>query len=52
MQNWVVRLRHVQNNLFISDCQHFHNEKTLQKLQKLHCISFFGNQNWEMYIIR
>ena len=29
MQNWVVRLRHVQNNLFTSDSQYFHNEKTL-----------------------
>ena len=28
MQNWVARLRHVQNNLFISDCQYFHNEMT------------------------
>ena len=23
-----MRLRHVQNNLFASDCQYFHNEKT------------------------
>ena len=23
-----MRLRHVQNNLFTSDCQYFHNEKT------------------------
>ena len=28
MQNWVIHLRHVQNNLFTSDCQYFHNEKT------------------------
>ena len=28
MQNWVIRLRRVQNNLFTSNCQYFHNEKT------------------------
>ena len=28
MQNRVIGLRHVQNNLFTSDCQYFHNEKT------------------------
>ena len=27
MQNRVKRLGHVQNNLFTSDCQYFHNEK-------------------------
>ena len=28
MQNRVIRFCHVQNNLFTSDCQYFHNEKT------------------------
>ena len=28
MQNSVIGLSHVQNNLFTSDCQYFHNEKT------------------------
>ena len=27
MQNCVIRLRHVQTNLFTCDCQYFHNEK-------------------------
>ena len=27
MQNWVTRLRHVQNNLLTFDCSFFHSEK-------------------------
>ena len=49
-----MRLRHVQNNLFTSDCQCFHNEKTfvrttevkqsvlITKISKIALFSFLG----------
>ena len=52
MQNWVIRSRHVQTNLFTSYCQSFRTKniclndrsKTMRFNYKNCCISFFGSQ--------
>ena len=59
MQSSVIRLRHVQTNLFTCDCQYFHNEKIFVRttevkqcvlITKKCCIPFLALSQSELRI--